>query len=198
MGAGASASSQASLFTAEQKAEIKKQVGVSTSKKWQDASDVADLESARKEIARLRGLVANVVLDASTSRAAGDGAAHQRGAVRDVGFDDNEPWKPIKHAKSGAIETMLREVFRTNKLFEKCLTPSAADEASALVDAFEARTAPAGEVIIKQGDVGDYFYVVRRLSHRGDLLPWALRSSPHALVGERAHTRPARCAQLGG
>ena len=31
MGAGASASSQASLFTAEQKAEIKKQVGVSTS-----------------------------------------------------------------------------------------------------------------------------------------------------------------------
>ena len=35
MGAGASASSQASLFTAEQKAEIKKQVGVSTSKKWQ-------------------------------------------------------------------------------------------------------------------------------------------------------------------
>ena len=38
MGAGASASSQASLFTAEQKAEIKKQVGVSTSKKWQDAS----------------------------------------------------------------------------------------------------------------------------------------------------------------
>ena len=70
MGAGASASSQASLFTAEQKAEIKKQVGVSTSKKWQDASDVADLESARKEIARLRGLVANVVLDASTSRAA--------------------------------------------------------------------------------------------------------------------------------
>ncbi len=164
MGAGASASPQ-NAFTAEQKAEIKKQCGVKNPlpKGWIDGSDLTDLDAARKEVVRLRKLVAEAVSDSSTSRGTAIGAGampKQREAVRDAGLEKNEKYTPVKFEKSDAIVTMLREMFKTNKLFQKSLLPSATEEAQALIDAFECVQKKAGEIIIKQGDQGDYFYVI--------------------------------------
>ena len=181
MGASASTRKAGGLLTAEQKAEIVQQVGVVPTSEWAaDASELTDLEAARAEVLRLRRIIHDAVRDAASRAPSGsprededaldgasspgarrkkrDGAVRQ--AVREVGHRADDVYVPVRFEKSAAVEAMLRTMFRTNRLFEKCVSPSAADEAAALIAAFEPRSVRPGETIIRQGSQGEHFYVI--------------------------------------
>jgi cAMP-dependent protein kinase regulator len=73
--------------------------------------------------------------------------------LSDVDIDTYQPpVHPKNEAVSKFIVTALGKNFVFEQLSEKELLP--------LVQAFESITVPAGEIIITQGDVGDYFYII--------------------------------------
>ena len=66
-------------------------------------------------------------------------------------------WKAPVHEKSAEDEQFLKETMETNKLM-KNLSPS---DRSQLLKAFAPKSFESGVCIIKQGDPGDNFYVVK-------------------------------------
>jgi len=69
-----------------------------------------------------------------------------------------EGWKPTVIEKSADARDRIRDVITTNILF--CGLDI--KEREIIVDAMELKTFNEGDVIIRQGDVGDFFYVVDR------------------------------------
>ena len=88
----------------------------------------------------------------------GPGGHKKREAVRDqakqIKQDDDAPPKIIP--KSDDIRTLITNVVRSNILFSSY----AQDEQSAIVDAFEPYQVDPDTFVIKQGEMGDNFYVV--------------------------------------
>ena len=66
-------------------------------------------------------------------------------------------WKPPKYEKPDEDKKFLKDTMEGNKLM-KNLTPSDRDQ---LMHAFQAKQFKKGENIIKQGDPGDNFYIVK-------------------------------------
>ena len=155
---GASASTRKAGGLTPRRPRSSSRSGSPTSEWAADASELTDLEAARAEVpgcaashdaARARPRAPSGsprededALDGASSpgarRKKRDGAVRQ--AVREVGHRADDVYVPVRFEKSAAVEAMLRTMFRTNRLFEKCVSPSAADEAAALIAAFEPRS----------------------------------------------------------
>ena len=217
MGASASTRKAGGLLTAEQRAELTRQVGVAPTSEWaSDASDLTDLAAARDEVLRLRRIIYDAVREAApggagaadadgdplkvlsspgTRRKKRDGAVRQ--AVREVGHKADDVYVPVRFEKSEDVKATLRTMFRTNKLFEKCISPSAADEAAALVAAFEPRSAQPGETIIRQGSQGDQFYVIETGSVEISVNNASAQGGELVVGASERGARPSRCPRGG-
>lgn len=82
-------------------------------------------------------------------------SSQKRGAVYDT-VDINMPYTPKYFPKNDQIVEFLSKVIKNTILFRSF----SQNECSAVVGAFERCNASASEVIIKQGDPGEYFYVI--------------------------------------
>jgi CRP-like cAMP-binding protein len=86
----------------------------------------------------------------------GGGAQQKRAAVYD-NLDMNKLSQEIKiHPKTEKIQKLLKSVVQQNILFRNFQS----EEHNKIVDAFEFMAVKAGEIVIKQGDSGEYFYIV--------------------------------------
>jgi CRP-like cAMP-binding protein len=84
------------------------------------------------------------------------GAQQKRAAVYD-NLDMNKLSQEIKiHPKTEKIQKLLKSVVQQNILFRNFQS----EEHNKIVDAFEFMAVKAGEIVIKQGDSGEYFYIV--------------------------------------
>lgn len=79
----------------------------------------------------------------------------KRAAVYD-NVDMSKPYAPKVYPKTEAISQMLIKVVQQNVLFRNFKS----EEHARIVDAFEAVSTRAGEIVIKQGDSGEYFYII--------------------------------------
>lgn len=83
--------------------------------------------------------------------------AKPRQAIYDAVADvDGECYQPIIIPKEAEVRDILAKVVHSNILF-RSYSP---DEQRAIVDAFQSSSASRGEVVIRQGEPGAYFYVV--------------------------------------
>lgn len=81
----------------------------------------------------------------------------KRAAVYD-NVDMSKPYLPTVHPKTPEISSMLTKIVQQNILFREFKT----EEHSKIVEAFEPCNAAAGELVIQQGDSGEYFYIVEK------------------------------------
>jgi CRP-like cAMP-binding protein len=79
----------------------------------------------------------------------------KRAAVYD-NVDMSRPYAPKVYPKSSEITQLLIGVVQQNVLFRNFK----AEEHSRIVEAFDCIEVKAGEIVIKQGDSGEYFYIV--------------------------------------
>lgn len=144
-----------------------------------DASDAKDLATAQSELARLRRVCSRVcdILDPG-SKQRGAAGAHAEGAgpsqaAGDDGGDsktkgkkghrqalkeDDAHTKYVKKAvpKSAEDRALIKKTISQSPLFKQCSYEDLED----FVDVFAKKTFSKGSTIIKQGDVGELFYVV--------------------------------------
>lgn len=98
--------------------------------------------------------------DSTTAAAAGASLAPaglKRAAVYD-NVDMSKPYAPKIIPKTAAISQLLTRVVQQNILFRNFKS----EEHASIVEAFECVTAKAGEIVIKQGDSGEYFYIIEQ------------------------------------
>ena len=69
--------------------------------------------------------------------------------------------------KSDAMRTLIGAVMKENILFKSCKK----EETEKLIDAFAPFEAAKGDVVIKQGDAGEFFYVIESGSIAVSLTP---------------------------
>ena len=81
--------------------------------------------------------------------------AKPREAIYDT-VDINKEYHPVVFPKSEEISSILLGVVKSNILFKSYTI----DEQRAIVNAFQACQVSAGDVVIRQGETGAYFYVV--------------------------------------
>ena len=81
--------------------------------------------------------------------------AKPREAIYDT-VEINDEYQPIVHTKSEEVSSILLKVVKSNILFKSYTS----EEQRAIVDAFQPYHAPAGEVVIRQGEAGAYFYII--------------------------------------
>jgi len=129
-----------------------------------DASDITDLEQAKEEIRHLRKAAREFqahLKEELTKHNAPVGGKVKRQAVLDKGnnadIDNNEEYVPKIFPKTSDIRELILGVVTSNILFSSY----AADEHSAIVDAFESVNVTAGTKVITQGESGDNFYVIQ-------------------------------------
>lgn len=79
----------------------------------------------------------------------------KRAAVCD-NLDITKPYEPRCIEKSPETRRLLLSVVRHNVLFKNC----SMDAHNAVVDAFECARPSAGDIVIQQGDPGDFFYII--------------------------------------
>jgi len=134
-----------------------------------DASDITDLEQAKKEIIALRAM-ANEVQKKFQEYSASANAANpnnidnkvKREAVLDRGGGGvqsgvpSADYKPPIVEKDAATRALIMSIVTSNVLFASY----ASDEQNAIVDAFTKKDGAAGDKVITQGESGDNFYVV--------------------------------------
>jgi len=145
-----------------------------TKDKLLDASDVKSVESGKMEITSIRqyahqllehlqeitNLAQSAVLlgegmDDSGVRLMGGGGMHsKRGALYDK--QDFSTFKKEKSWKSEETRKMIYDVIQKNELFEHY----SEEEILEIVDVFKPATYKKGEVVVRQGDTGNHFYVV--------------------------------------
>lgn len=82
---------------------------------------------------------------------------NKRAAVYD-NVDMSKPYAPKVIPKTPEISALLTRVVQQNILFRNF----ASEEHASIVEAFECVTAKAGEIVIKQGDSGEYFYIIEQ------------------------------------
>jgi cAMP-dependent protein kinase regulator len=78
---------------------------------------------------------------------------------RDAIYDTvviTDGYQPVTYPKPESVQDVLMKVVKSNVLF-KSYTP---DEQKAIVGAFQSFEVPSGEVVIRQGDEGAYFYII--------------------------------------
>uniref|UniRef100_A0A7S1G631 Cyclic nucleotide-binding domain-containing protein n=1 Tax=Bicosoecida sp. CB-2014 TaxID=1486930 RepID=A0A7S1G631_9STRA len=80
----------------------------------------------------------------------------RRGTVCAVPVTVEEGWTPPKYDKDDDVKKRIRETIAHNILFSGL----EAGERDVVVDAMQERKFDEGAVLIKQGDVGDFFYVL--------------------------------------
>jgi CRP-like cAMP-binding protein len=80
---------------------------------------------------------------------------NKRAAVYD-NVDMSKPYAPKIIPKTTEISTMLTKVVQQNILFRNFKS----EEHASIVEAFECIHSKAGEIIIRQGDSGEYFYII--------------------------------------
>jgi cAMP-dependent protein kinase regulator len=95
---------------------------------------------------------------ASTNKAVKTGAHHLKNIfAKPLDDTDISSFKAAVFAKDGKEKEFIREAVKNNFVFAAL----SERELRTLVDAFEKIQVKQDEVIIKQGDPGDYFYVIR-------------------------------------
>ena len=131
-----------------------------------DASDVTTLESARTELARLRKVtyrVCDILSKTSTGGDAGGDStptdtkkakAHRQALVED---DSYKSYVKAVEPKSGQEKELIKEAIRKNLMFKD----TKEEDLDEFVDVFVQRRFAGGATVIKQGDVGETFYVVQ-------------------------------------
>jgi CRP-like cAMP-binding protein len=98
----------------------------------------------------------NVTAAAAAALASGGGGA-KRAAVYD-NVDMSKPYEPKVIPKTSTISHLLTRVVQQNILFRNFKS----EEHASIVEAFECVTTKAGEIVIKQGDSGEYFYIIEQ------------------------------------
>lgn len=135
-----------------------------TANKPLDASDVTNLDDARKEIYYIRKFAAEFLatVDDTVSNIddtqKGDTDDHEDKFVRGALYDkqDFSSFKKISYEKTDDIRTLIYDSIKPNVLFEH----DTQEEILQIIDVFKPREYKKGEVVIKQGDEGSEFYVV--------------------------------------
>ena len=106
----------------------------------------------------LSGSRVNLQINAATLNLDGDlpGTNFQkRAAVCDL-IDVSQPYVPKVFPKSAQITSILTNIVQNNILFRNYQ----ADQHAAIVEGFEHIDVSLGEVLIRQGDPGEYFYII--------------------------------------
>mmetsp|Transcript_26364 Transcript_26364/g.55574 ORF Transcript_26364/g.55574 Transcript_26364/m.55574 type:complete len:666 (+) Transcript_26364:89-2086(+) len=122
------------------------------SNKSLDADDITNIESARKEIARIRKL-----MDAH-QRAQAFKLKPLKKQIR-VALNEKENIKDyvkVDVPKDQFTRQLIHDAIKNNVLFEL----NSEDELNELIDVFEPCDFKTGEVVIQQGNQGETFYVV--------------------------------------
>ena len=135
-----------------------------TDNKPLDASDVTNLDDARKEIHIIRKFAAEFLstLDDTGGNIEdtqkGDTDNHEDKFVRGALYDkqDFSSFKKISYEKTDDIRTLIYDAIKPNVLFEH----DTQEEILQIIDVFKPKEFKKGDVVIKQGDVGSQFYVV--------------------------------------
>jgi len=108
-----------------------------------------------KAAAAIKAQEEQIVQHAKAKKAA-RGAGREKLQGRVVDFDGE--WKPPVHPKSASEEKFLVEALSSNFIFSDL----SGEERTLLINAMQKETATEGHSIIKQGDTGDFFYVVEK------------------------------------
>lgn len=128
-----------------------------------DASDIKDLESAKKEIIQLRRIAMEFQKQLRDDHGKAVGGAPAGKAKREAVMDRPDQIKgPVVYVpkvipKSADIEALLHSIVTTNVLFASYTS----SEHVALVKAFESKSLDIDTKVITQGESGDHFYVVQ-------------------------------------
>jgi CRP-like cAMP-binding protein len=80
---------------------------------------------------------------------------HKRAAVCDL-IDVSQPYVPKVYPKNAQVSAIITNIVQNNILFRNYQ----ADQHAAIVEGFECIHVALGEVLIKQGDPGEYFYII--------------------------------------
>lgn len=133
-----------------------------------DGSDVKTLEEARSELRRLRRVAYRVcdILNKTTpqggssqsGRGVGGDAEPKKKEKRQALHEDDsyKNYEKVVVAKSDGVRKLLMGAIKKNPLFKGC----ADENLQEFVDVFTPKKFTDGSTVIKQGDVGDVFYVV--------------------------------------
>lgn len=134
-----------------------------------DASDIKSLKDAKDEIRRLRQIAKDALKKndelerkcSTTSSSSGERSVstrrkknEARAAVMAHRIDKDFVKTTIP--KSNMVRNLIYHSIKSNMLFRAC----AEEELQDLVDAFDTAKYKAGDIVIKQGDDGDLFFVV--------------------------------------
>lgn len=126
-----------------------------------DASDIRDLDTAKAEIINLRKIARDFQNQLREEmKKVGVNEKQKRDAVLDRGemIKNSTQYVPKVVDKNQLIRELLLNVVTSNILFQSY----SSDEHNAIVDAFEPLEVAANTHVIKQGESGDYFYVVEK------------------------------------
>lgn len=118
-----------------------------------NCDDIQSLEDARREINRIRKVMENYEL----TQASADGskiAKGKRNAIKEEEHINDYVKKIVP--KSTDQREMILNAIKSNVLFEH----NTEDEIKEIVDVFEPCSYNKGDVVIRQGDTGDDFFVV--------------------------------------
>jgi len=131
-----------------------------------DASDVSDLMAAKNEIAFVRKFAQDFLEEFGDLVGDEDGGAdeiaekneHAEEGVRGALYDkqDFSSFKKVTYEKSDEIKDLIFGAIKPNVLFEHDTT----EEMKMIIDVFKPQSFKEGEVVIRQGDEGDEFFVV--------------------------------------
>lgn len=113
------------------------------------------LNEATPKLSRQVKATGNVVMGPSGTQKAG---AHHLKNVFAPPLDDAASFTAPVYAKNAEEKQFIRDALMSNFVFAAL----SERELRTIIDAFESIQVRAGEIIIHQGDVGDYFYVLRK------------------------------------
>lgn len=121
------------------------------------SSGISKQEMKKKEeaAAAIKAQEEQIVQHAKAKKAA-RGAGREKLQGREIDF--NEEWKPPVHPKSDSEKKFLNGALTSNFIFSDLSD----GERTLLINAMQKETAQEGDIIIKQGDTGDFFYIVEK------------------------------------
>lgn len=109
-----------------------------------------------KALAAIKAHEDQILQHAKAKKEAKKAAGREKLQGREIDFD--EEFKPPKHPKSDSETKFLDDALGSNFIFSDLTN----EERSLLIDAMQKEEAAEGKIIIKQGDTGDFFYVIQK------------------------------------